>query len=95
MEMPLIAVSWFSLSDLAWPILKVRSLIKGLDYASTIIDTSYSANAPLSAASSSQIMPLPPDLEPTPHYEANNSANDEDDDAYMQYSRTQVRNLKT
>ena len=67
--------------------------IKGLDYASAII-ASYSADAAAAdaslttAESGDMPLPLPPDMEPTPLYESYNSAND--DDAYVQYSRTQV-----
>ena len=64
-------------------------VIKGLGYVapSAISASNYSADV-----GSGHIMPLPPPLElPTPHYEANSIAND-DDDAFMQFSGTQVRN---
>ena len=64
-------------------------VIKGLGYVAppAIIASNYSADA-----GSGPTMPLPPPLElPTPHYESNSIAND-DDDAFMQFSGTQVRN---
>ena len=66
-------------------------VIKGLGYVAppAIIASNYSADA-----GSGHIMPLPPPLElPTPHYESNSIAND-DDDAFMQFSGTQVFSTK-
>ena len=70
--------------------LETTPVIKGLDYAPAII----ASNDPADARSGPTTMPLPPldqvTLElPTPHYEANSIAND-DDDAFMQFSGSQV-----